>query len=150
MNRKSRPVVSREYKMMLRARQFRGGKRRVLAVAKQLKDDFAKAARPFTLRTDGEFEPVEVDKQVTVQFVDTTDLRLRSNDFVFRQRQPIGCRPLELPITPECDAEAKFLRVRRRVEVMSTDSRTPALADAAFVAHHFLTSPTRSRSKAVR
>jgi hypothetical protein len=46
----------------------------------------------------GEFEPVEDEKRVTVQFFDTNDRRLRKSSFVFRQRQSITGGPLELTL----------------------------------------------------
>lgn len=103
MIRKTRPVTSREYKMMLRANRFEGSKNDILAAAKHFRDALAQAIKKSVVRTDeslvgGEFEPVEDGKQVTVQFFDTKDRRLRKSDFVFRQRQPIAGGLLELTL----------------------------------------------------
>ncbi len=104
MTRKTRPVTSREYKMMLRAKRFEGSKRDILAAAESFRAAFARAITKSTVGRQGdplargEFEPLEDEKQVTVQFFDTKDRRLRKSSFVFRQRQPVTGGPLELTL----------------------------------------------------
>ena len=104
MTRKTRPVTSREYKMMLRAKRFEGSKRDILAAAESFRATFARAIMKSIVSKQGdplahgEFEPLEDEKQVTVQFFDTKDRRLRKSSFVFRQRQPITGGPLELTL----------------------------------------------------
>ncbi len=104
MPRKTRPVTSREYKIMLRAKRFEGSKRDILTAAESFRAAFARAVMKCTVSKQsdplvhGEFEPVEDEKRVTVQFFDTNDRRLRKSSFVFRQRQSITGGPLELTL----------------------------------------------------
>ncbi|WP_182868338.1 hypothetical protein [Stieleria mannarensis] len=104
MARKSRPVTSREYKLMLRANRFAGDHQEVLAAAEHFRSVFVRAIGNTILEeTDGpavqgSFAPHRDDKQVTVQFFDTKDRRLRHSSFVFRQRQSASGGPLELTL----------------------------------------------------
>lgn len=104
MIRKTRPVTSREYKVMLRAKRFDGSKKDTLAAAESFRDAFARAIMQSVVSNDGDplaggrFEPLEDESQVTVQFFDTKDRRLRNSNFVFRQRQPVTGGPLELTL----------------------------------------------------
>jgi hypothetical protein len=104
MIRKTRPVTSREYKVMLRAKRFDGSKKDTFAAAESFRDAFARAIMKSVVSNEGDplaggkFEPLEDEKQVTVQFFDTKDRRLRKSNFVFRQRQPVTGGPLELTL----------------------------------------------------
>ncbi|QDV45884.1 hypothetical protein Enr13x_57870 [Stieleria neptunia] len=104
MPRQSRPVTSREYKVMLRASRFVGNGQEVLAATEHFRSVFARAiGHAVAKQSDdpavrGVFEPKQDDKQATVQFYDTKDRRLRNAGFVFRQRQPLSGGPLELTL----------------------------------------------------
>lgn len=103
MRRETRPVRSREYKLMLRPRKFDGDKNDVLKSAEDFQNSLAKAVKEVAFVTQGEavsgkFTLVAEEKQVTVEFFDTEDLRLRESGYVFRQRQRIGGGPLELTL----------------------------------------------------
>lgn len=104
MSRATRPVASREYKIMLRATEFGRGEKGILKAAAGFRETLARAVRESVIPIDGkvlsggEFEPMKKKKQVKVKFFDTEDVRLRASDFVFRQRQPVGGGPLELTL----------------------------------------------------
>ncbi len=89
---------------MLRANRFAGSKQDVIAAAEHFREACAQGFRNSVVTSDGvsflrgEFKPLVDAKQVTVQFFDTRDRRLRNSDFVFRQRQPIAGGPLELTL----------------------------------------------------
>lgn len=96
MARKTRPVTSREYKLMLQGHRFAGNQHDIAAAAENFRRDFAEAVAQIAggPRIDsvvhGKLDALEEDKQVNVQFFDTKDRRLRNGNFVFRQRQPRG------------------------------------------------------------
>jgi hypothetical protein len=102
MKRETRPVTAREYKIMLQTSPFEGGRGDMLKASERFRDAFAKSIEALVVPssgktlTGGKLEPVEAEKQVTVQFLDTKDLDLRESSHIFRVRQPIGGGPLEL------------------------------------------------------
>ena len=114
MSPKTRPVSSREYKLMLRAERFSGGQLDVLAAAESFRTGLARSIQQVVSAngnpTPGRFQVLRKSKQVTVQFFDTSDRRLRNSSFVFRQRQPINGGQLEL--TLKLRHPDRFLRFR--------------------------------------
>jgi hypothetical protein len=89
---------------MLRANRFAGSHNDILVAAERFRNAFAGDLLKFAVSNDGDslvggvFEPLEDEKQVTVQFFDTKERRLRNSDFVFRQRQHANGGPLELTL----------------------------------------------------
>lgn len=103
MNRKSRPVTAREYKVMLRAAKFDGNREDVLNAAESFRIAFADAIRSVATSQDellvgDAFELRSKEKQATVQFFDTKDRRLANANFVFRRRQPVASETIELTL----------------------------------------------------
>ena len=72
---------------MLRAKRFDGSKKDILVAAEYFRDAVARAIMKSDVRNDGhplageKFEPLEDEKQVTMQFFDTKDRRLRKSDY---------------------------------------------------------------------
>jgi hypothetical protein len=77
-------VGSREYKLMLRASKLQGDDSKLLASAGALWADLAAIIVPHALSVSGTAEIEE--KRREVRFLDTPDKRLRSNDYVVRER----------------------------------------------------------------
>jgi hypothetical protein len=104
MSRKPRPVASREYKMMLKAKRFEGGEKKVAQAAEKFRKAFAQSIRKFVVLTDGEvlggeeFKRAKEKKQAIVQFFDTKARLLRASDFVCRRRQPLSGGKAELAL----------------------------------------------------
>jgi hypothetical protein len=89
---KARKVVSREYKMMLRAARFGGPHKDLLTVAGQLWEDLAGALAPFVVSADGAFDTI--GRQRLVAFLDSPDRRLWDSGYIFRVRRTLeGGRP---------------------------------------------------------
>ena len=76
-------IVSREYKIMLRAGLFRGNKKEIHLPAGAFWQAFRDAAQSIDLDTSGHFE---VRRRRLIRFYDTSDLGLRRHDYVFRER----------------------------------------------------------------
>ncbi len=77
-------VLSREYKIMLRADPFGGTEAEVLQAADRFWRDFAAAIEDVVPSVDGRLDTIE--KRRTIRFFDTPEKRLRTNDYVFRER----------------------------------------------------------------
>jgi hypothetical protein len=77
-------VGSREYKIMLKAKEFEGDENHVIEVAVQFWSDFKKAICAFVIDTDGKLNKIK--KRRTIRFYDTDNGRLRANGYVFRER----------------------------------------------------------------
>ena len=113
MKRQSRPVRSREYKVMLKTERFDGKSKEIAKAAerfrKSLKRGIAELVLPIAgdVLTGDEFAISAPDKQVVVEFRDTKDRRLRESNLVFRTRQPVGGGSLEL--TLKCRHPDRFL-----------------------------------------
>ncbi|MDA7979392.1 MAG: hypothetical protein MPJ50_11570 [Pirellulales bacterium] len=102
--RLTRPVTSREYKIMLQAKRFAGTKEQVLIAAERFRCVFADAINKHAMghqstQLSGErFGIRRKKKQAIVEFLDTEDRRLQRAGFVFRQRQPMHGGPCELTL----------------------------------------------------
>jgi hypothetical protein len=85
---KSRKVVSREYKVMLRAAKFAGTRTQMLAAARQLWDDFARAVEPLVFKSDGTLGTV--DKQRLIVFLDSQAQHFHTGGYIFRVRRALN------------------------------------------------------------
>jgi hypothetical protein len=89
---KTRTVVSREYKVMLQAAKFAGTQKQLLAAARDLWDDFARAVEPFVFKVNGALD--HIDKQRLIVFLDSQAQHLRAGGYIFRVRRALdGSRP---------------------------------------------------------
>ena len=77
-------VISREYKVMLRARPFHGTEDSVLLRAGRFWHDFNRANQELILGSDGGLDKIK--KRRKIRFFDTPGHLLRRNDYVFRER----------------------------------------------------------------
>jgi hypothetical protein len=77
-------VISREYKIMLRADRFNGDEAQAIQIASQFWHQFAEAIKDQALAIEGDL--TTVDKRRTIRFYDTQTTHLRQSDYVFRER----------------------------------------------------------------
>ena len=89
-------VVSREYKLMLRAHLFTGAEDALLRKAGAFWGAVTQAIRDVVLDTDGDLDTIT--KRRFIRFYDTQSQRLRQNDYIFRERVDIvsGAREVTL------------------------------------------------------
>jgi hypothetical protein len=76
-------VISREYKVLLRAARFQGDQAVLAESVVAFWQDFRRAIAKIALDTDGR---LAVEERRLIRFHDTADHRLRRNDYVFRER----------------------------------------------------------------
>ena len=84
----TKKVVSREYKIMLKAERFSGENQRMLEMACCFWKDFIFEIDKFVHDTDGDLDTIKTRRLIT--FYDTVTLCLRSNDYAFRERVEIS------------------------------------------------------------
>jgi len=92
---KNREVNSREYKIMLDPKKFRGNEDKLLRKAQKFWDTFSKAIKGIVTIKNDTFDEKE---QRLVQFYDTEDKILYENDYVFRKRTEIGSKEPEVTL----------------------------------------------------
>ena len=126
---KSRKVVSREYKAMLRATRFAGTEKQLLDAARRLWEDFVEAIGPFVFHADGVLDTIS--KERLVAFLDTDAQHLRSSGYLFRVRRSLdGSRPevtLKFRHPDRYVAEARQMKSRqiRAIVKFEDDIKTP-------------------------
>lgn len=105
MSRQTRAVTSREYKIMLRSERFFGTRNDLFFAAARFRDSLAKALERASLLNDqgdsivsGDFELGDDGKQAIVEFYDTKDRRLQNSDFVFRRREAMTGKKVDLTL----------------------------------------------------
>src|SRR5262245_14124734 len=81
-------VVSREYKVMLRAKRFAGSERAMLKAADALWNDFSDGVDAVALGTKGTLDTIEGPRLIT--FYDTSKDHLNQHHYVFRERRRVG------------------------------------------------------------
>ena len=92
---KNRKVNSREYKVMLKHKKFKGDKDELLKQAKEFWQTFSDAIADVVSETDDKFKKPE--KQL-VRFYDTKKEILNSNSYVFRERKDIDGENREMTL----------------------------------------------------
>ena len=80
----AKKVISREYKVMLKAERFVGPESSVMQQAGVFWDAFKGVMSELVLDIDGRLN--KIGKQRLVRFYDTAGCRLRENSYVFRER----------------------------------------------------------------
>jgi hypothetical protein len=112
---KTRKVISREYKLMLKAARFAGTERQLLAAAGQLWNDFGGAIDPFVAGVDGTLDAIT--KQREVAFLDSQARHLWAGGYIFRVRRTLaGARPevtLKFRHPDRYVAESRQMKSRR-------------------------------------
>ena len=82
---KPQPVVSREYKAMLRHTLFRGGEKALLKAAGGAWRDFSNRIADVALGTKGELTKIKGPRLIT--FFDTSKHDLNARHYIFRERR---------------------------------------------------------------
>ena len=90
------PVVSREYKLMLRAPLFTGAEDELLRKAGAFWGAFTQAIGAIVLDTDGALDTIT--KRRCIRFYDTPGQRLRQHDYIFRERGDPGSGDREVTL----------------------------------------------------
>jgi hypothetical protein len=82
---KTRAVVSREYKVLLRADRFAGRQKQLLSSASGLWTDFVRAVEPLVFDIDGSLDTIENER--LIGFLDSGTQHLRKGGYIFRVRR---------------------------------------------------------------
>lgn len=93
---KTRTVVSREYKVMLRPARFAGSEEPLLATARQLWEDFAGAIESIVFDAEGTLDTIEKRRLIT--FLDSEAQHLRASGYIFRHRRALDGRQAEVTL----------------------------------------------------
>jgi hypothetical protein len=104
-------VVSREYKLMLRAHLFTGAEDALLRQAGAFWGALTQAIRDVVLDTDGDLD--QITKRRFIRFYDTQGQRLRKNDYIFRERVDIGSGDRE--VTLKCRHPDRYVAQDRNM-----------------------------------
>jgi hypothetical protein len=89
---KTRKVVSREYKVMLRPARFAGSEKELIATAGRLWADFVRAIESLVFEAEGTLDTIE--KRRLIAFFDSQALHLRAGGYIFRVRRALdGSQP---------------------------------------------------------
>lgn len=89
-------VMSREYKIMLRADLFAGDGQQLLKAASEFWHNFKTVVDDIVIDADGDLD--KITRKRTIKFYDTDKHRLRSNDYVFRERCDIDTGKREVTL----------------------------------------------------
>ena len=93
---KRRKVVSREYKVMLQAPRFAGGRKQLLDTARRLWDEFSRAVGPVIAEARGTLDTIE--KERLIVFLDSDAQHLRAAGYIFRMRRPLNGKAPEVTL----------------------------------------------------
>jgi len=114
-------VVSREYKIMLRAKLFTGAEASLLAHAHALWQDVSEKVRVVALDTAGDLSRIKTRRDVS--FFDTRHHRLNGAGYIFRERRETG--GAEREVTLKCRHADRFLSQARDMQpATSSDAKT--------------------------
>lgn len=92
----SQKVVSREYKLVLKAANFAGGRDDLLQKASGFWRAVKKAIAALIKETDGDLNTIVEEREI--KFYDTKELTLNKRDYIFRQRQDLPDGKTELTL----------------------------------------------------
>ncbi|HYF30778.1 MAG TPA: hypothetical protein VD993_06640 [Chitinophagaceae bacterium] len=112
------PVISREYKLVLKAANFPGGESQLLEHAGRFWEAFEKIVAPAIGSTTGTL--VNIDKQREIRFYDTKDFILRNKSFIARKRMamPDG----EQEVTLKSRHEDRYVSQDRDMSTQKKDA----------------------------
>jgi hypothetical protein len=80
----SRPVQSREYKVMLRPEHFAGNAKAMLKAAGAIWRDFRKETADVVIEAEGDLDRIKTERLIT--FLDTSTHLLNGSSYIFRER----------------------------------------------------------------
>ena len=142
---KRTPVVSREYKVMLRAAKFTGHEPALLKTASAFWHDFSASIQGEAIDTTGALQSVA--KRRRIQFFDTPSSDLTAAGYIFRVRGDLkGGRP---EVTLKFRHEDRYFSESRRIDTSVEDTEVKFEEDikAPFVSlySHSATAAIRTR-----
>src|SRR5262245_16190070 len=114
------PVISREYKMMLRAHLFAGDEPQLLTTAARFSEDLTHLIRPVALEMDGALG--EVDHRRLITFYDTPQRLFQRNHYIFRARDDLTSGARE--VTLKCRHPDRYTAQDRTMEVRKNGTET--------------------------
>jgi hypothetical protein len=82
-------VISREYKIMLKASCFQGEEEQLLARAAEFWQDLSAAAGGVVLAVSGDLDEIKNSRRRQITFYDTEDCLLNNGSYVFRERRQV-------------------------------------------------------------
>jgi len=144
---KSPVVVSREYKVMLRAGKFVGTEKQLLATARKLWSDFARVVEPIVFDVDGTLDTI--DKQRLIVFLDSDAQHLKEGGYIFRVRRGLdGGQP---EVTLKFRHPDRYVAEARRMSGWNIDAKTKFEEDikAPFVSLYSFSTRGRVSKKGV-
>jgi hypothetical protein len=112
-------VVSREYKVMLRAPLFAGDDRQLLQAASHFSQDLKQHITPVVLDTDGDLEDITHRRIIT--FYDTHQQILHRQDYIFRERYHLKTRARE--VTLKFRHPDRYIAGDRRMELRNASGK---------------------------
>jgi hypothetical protein len=113
-------VVSREYKVMLRATRFTGGEKALLAHAHALWRDVARTIGPVAIDAAGDLSRIKTRRLIT--FHDTRNRRLNDAGYIFRERREEAGPARE--VTLKFRHPDRFLAQARDMKAKASDRKT--------------------------
>jgi len=113
-------VISREYKMMLRAHPFAGDEPQFLTTADRFSEDLTHLIRDIALDVDGDLG--EVDQRRLVTLYDTPQRLLQRNHYIFRARDDLMSGAREVTFT--CRHPDRYTVQDRTMEVRKNRTET--------------------------
>lgn len=115
---KRSPVVSREYKVMLRAAKFAGREPALLAATAAFWNDFARAIEGMVIDLNGSLRSIA--KRRRIQFLDTESSELTAAGYIARVRRDLkDGRP---EVTLKFRHEDRYLAESRRIRTRAPDA----------------------------
>jgi hypothetical protein len=140
-------VVSREYKVMLRAGKFAGAEKQLLGTARKLWNDFARAVEPIVSNVDGTLDTI--DKQRLIVFLDSEAQHLKAGGYIFRVRRGLdGGQP---EVTLKFRHPDRYVAAARQMKGLNIETKTKFEEDikAPFVSLYSLSTRGRVGKKGV-
>lgn len=89
-------VISREYKIMLKAEKFKGETEKILSASSLFWQDFKNNIIHIVPQVEGNLEHIE--KKRAIKFYDTSKRLLRSSNYVFRERIDLDKKTKEVTL----------------------------------------------------
>ena len=89
-------VISREYKVMLQKERFIGSQDNLIQQAEEFWNDFKGLIQDIVIDTHGSLDQVKEEREI--RFYDTTDHRIRKNNYVFRERVDLNTGKREVTL----------------------------------------------------
>ena len=117
---KSPVVVSREYKVMLRAGKFGGTEKQLLGAARKLWNDIARVVEPIVFEVEGTLDTIAKQRQIV--FLDSDAQHLRQGGYIFRLRRGLDGGQRE--VTLKFRHPDRYVAEARRMNGWNIDAKT--------------------------